>query len=185
MEINLAEATDYLLKRSEGAEELRHDKNQIISHYEKSIAFVESLAIITEEQWRTPIEPGKWTVAEVIGHLTPWDEFVLHQRLPFLFIEESLPKGPPVEEMNASAARNSRVQSKEETIANFINQRHQLMNALHPIDDKQWQQSFKIGTTELTLHGYFASLVDHDLHHFSQIKKVLKNEEAIKWISSI
>ncbi|MGE7694875.1 DinB family protein [Lysinibacillus sp. NPDC094177] len=161
-----------------------HDKHQIISHYERSIVFVESLANITEEQWRTPLEPGKWTVAEVIGHLTPWDEFVVKQRLPFLFIEESLPKGPDVEEMNASAARDCRTQSKEETIANFIKQRQQLMDALYQIVDKQWQQPFKIGTTELTLHGYIASLVEHDLYHFSQIQKVLKNVETIKWLSS-
>ncbi|MFJ6209083.1 DinB family protein [Lysinibacillus sp. NPDC092081] len=151
-----------------------HDKHQVISHYEKSIVFVESLANINEEQWRTPIGPGKWTVAEVIGHLTPWDEFVLKQRLPFLFTKEGLPKGPNVEEMNVRAARDSRAQSKEETIANFINQRHQLMDALYQIVDKQWQQPFTIGATELTLHSYFASLVDHDLHHFSQIQKGLR-----------
>jgi len=102
---------------------LYHDKHQIISHYEKAIVFVESLASITEEQWRTSIAPGKWTVAEVIGHLTPWDEFVVKQRLPFLFTGESLPKGPTVEELNTSAAKDSRAQSKEETIANFIKQR--------------------------------------------------------------
>ena len=146
-----------------------HDKHQIISHYERSIVFVESLSNITEEQWRTSIGPGKWTVSEVIGHLTPWDEFVVNQRLPFLFTEESLPKGPTVEELNTSAARNSRAQRKEETIANFINQRQQLIDALYQIVDKQWQQPFTIGASELTLCGYFASLVDHDLHHFSQI----------------
>ncbi|MFT9816859.1 DinB family protein [Lysinibacillus sp. NPDC056185] len=162
-----------------------YDKHHIISHYERSIVFVESLANITEEQWRTPIESGKWTVAEVIGHLTPWDEFVIKQRLPFLFTEESLPKGPAVEEMNASAARNSRAQSKEETIADFITQRQQLIDALYQIVDKQWQQPFTIGASELTLSGYFASLADHDLHHFSQVQKALKNIEGIKWISSI
>ncbi|MEX3747885.1 DinB family protein [Lysinibacillus xylanilyticus] len=154
-------------------------------HYERSIAFVESLANVTEEQWRTPIEVGKWTVAEIIGHLTPWDEFVLKHRLPFLFIKESLPKGPAVEEMNASASYNSCVQSKEETVADFINQRQQLIDALYHIVDEQWRQPFTIGASELTLYGYFASLVDHDLHHFSQIQKVLKNVGAIKWISSI
>ncbi|MEY9976896.1 DinB family protein [Lysinibacillus sp. RC79] len=158
-----------------------HDKHHIISHYERSIVFVESLANITEEQWRMPIEPGKWTVAEVIGHLTPWDKFVVKQRLPFLFTEESLPKGPDVEEMNANAARNSRAQSKEETITNFINQRHQLIDALYQIVDKQWLQPFTIGVSELTLYGYFASLVDHDVHHFSQIQNI----GAIKWTSSI
>ncbi|WP_427108947.1 DinB family protein [Lysinibacillus xylanilyticus] len=151
-----------------------HDKHQIISHYEKSIVFVESLANITEEQWRTPLEPGKWTVAEVIGHLTPWDEFVVNQRLPFLFTEEGLPKGPDVEEMNANAAKNSRAQSKEETIANFINQRQQLIEALYQIADEQWRQPFTIGASELILHSYFANLVDHDLHHFSQVRKYLR-----------
>lgn len=151
-----------------------HDKHQIISHYEKSIVFVESLANITEEQWRTPLEPGKWTVAEVIGHLTPWDEFVVNQRLPFLFTEEGLPKGPDAEEMNANAAKNSRAQSKEETIANFINQRQQLIEALYQIADQQWQQPFTIGASELILHSYFANLVDHDLHHFSQVRKYLR-----------
>ena len=162
-----------------------HDKHQIISHYERSIVFVESLTGITEEQWRTPIEPGKWSIAEVIGHLSPWDEFVLNQRLPFLFTKESLPKGPDVVEMNASAARNSRAQSREETISSFIRNRHQLIEALYQIVEKQWQQPFTIGSSELTLHRYFASLVDHDLHHFSQIQRVLKNVKAIKWISSI
>ncbi|MCL1697183.1 DinB family protein [Lysinibacillus sp. BPa_S21] len=149
-------------------------KHQIISHYERSIVFVESLADITEEQWRTPIEPGKWSVAEIIGHLTPWDAFVLNQRLPFLFTKESLPKGPDVEEMNTNAARNSRAQSKEETIADFIRQRRQLIDALYQIVDQQWQQPFTIGASELTLHRYFASLVDHDLHHFSQVREFLR-----------
>ena len=164
---------------------LCHDKNEILSHYERSIAFVENLSNVTEEQWRTPIEAGKWTVAEIIGHLTPWDQYVLNQRLPFLFTEENLPKGPDVEEMNANAAMNSRTQSKEETVADFINQRQQLIDALYHIVDEQWRQPFTIGASELTLYGYFASLVDHDLHHFSQIQKVLKNVGAIKWISSI
>lgn len=61
MGINLAEITDFLLRRSEGMN-LYHDKHQVISHYEKSIVFVESLANINEEHWRTPIGPGKWTV---------------------------------------------------------------------------------------------------------------------------
>lgn len=71
-------------------------------------------------------------------------------------------------------AKDSRAQSKEETIANFIKQRQQLIAALYQIVDEQWRQPFTIGDSELTLSGYFASLVDHDLHHFSQIRKFLR-----------
>lgn len=42
--------------------------------------------------------------------------------------------------MNTSAAKDSRAQSKEETIANFIKQRQQLIAALYQIVDEQWRQ---------------------------------------------
>ncbi|MFY0518914.1 DinB family protein [Lysinibacillus sp. UGB7] len=153
---------------------MNQDKKQILAHYESSRMWVESLASVTEEQWRTPIAVGKWSIAEVIGHLIPWDEFVVSKRIPFLFMEDSLPKAPNVKEMNANAAHSSRLQSKEETMAKFLNCRRQLVNALHHLTDEQWQQSFHIGESELTLYRYFLGLVEHDLHHFLQIEKVLK-----------
>lgn len=140
---------------------------------------------LTEEQWRSPIEPGKWTVAEVIGHLTPWDEFVYHQRLPYLLTKEILPKGPNAEDINTHAAKESRLKSKVETIEQFLQNRKLLIGAIHQIDDPKWLQSLKIGASELTLLSYFKGLIDHDLHHFSQIQNALKNMGAEKWISSI
>ena len=157
---------------------MHHDKNQILIHYEKSLQFVESLVNLTEEQWRSPIEPEKWTVAEVIGHLTPWDEFVYRQRLPFLLAVEILPKGPNAEDINTHAAKESRLKSKVETIEQFLKNRNLLMGAIHQIEEQQWQQSLKIGASELTLLNYFTGLIDHDLHHFSQIQNALKNVGA-------
>ncbi|MGN4123808.1 DinB family protein [Lysinibacillus sphaericus] len=153
---------------------MNQDKKQILAHYENSMMWVESLANVTEEQWRTPIAAGKWSIAEVIGHFIPWDEFVISKRIPFLFTETGLPKAPNVKEMNANAAHSSRLQSKEETMAKFLNSRRQLVNALHHLTDEQWQQSFYIGESELILYRYFSGLVAHDLHHFCQIQKVLK-----------
>ncbi|GEM_PF-2957185 len=62
------------------------DKKSIIKHYEQSLIWVKDLRNLSEEQWRKPIESGKWSVAEMIGHLTPWDTFVLEHRIPYLFI---------------------------------------------------------------------------------------------------
>ncbi|MGX9135003.1 hypothetical protein ACWV26_11595 [Rummeliibacillus sp. JY-2-4R] len=55
-------------------------KEEIIKHQLDSIEFVKSLNALSEKEWRTQIEYGKWTVAEIIGHFKPWDEFVLHKR---------------------------------------------------------------------------------------------------------
>ncbi|GLC89524.1 DinB family protein [Lysinibacillus piscis] len=149
-------------------------QHTIQAHFEQSITFVEGLATVSEEQWRMPIDVDKWTVAEIIGHLTPWDEFLYKRRLPFLFTGEALPKAPNEDELNANSAERSRAQSKEETIANFVNGRRQLLVALQQVTDAQWQLQFKIGETELTLQQYLAGFVEHDLHHFAQLQQVIQ-----------
>ncbi|MEK4172700.1 MULTISPECIES: hypothetical protein [Lysinibacillus] len=40
--------------------------------------------------------------------------------------------------------------------------------------DEQWQQSFTIGQSELTIVDYFVGLINHDVHHFSQLQKAIQ-----------
>ncbi|WP_025113642.1 DinB family protein [Lysinibacillus fusiformis] len=149
------------------------DKKSIIKHYEQSLIWVKELRNLSEDQWRMPIESGKWSVSEVIGHLTPWDTFVLEHRIPYLFINTSLPKGPDIALMNTKAAEKSREQHLEKTIIEFVLARRQLLQTIQQFTDEQWQQSFSIGQSNITIEDYFGGLIDHDLHHFSQIQNVL------------
>ncbi len=154
-------------------DQLQRDKTYVIKHYEKSVDWINHLRGLSEEQWRMPIEPGKWSVAEVIGHLPPWDKFVLNHRIPFLLTDERLPKGPDVAHLNTMAAKKSREQAMEETLNEFIFTRRQLLQTIQRWTDEQWQQSFKIGQSEMTIVDYFVGLINHDLHHFSQIQNVI------------
>ncbi|UED80093.1 DinB family protein [Lysinibacillus sp. CD3-6] len=156
---------------------MQSEKKQIIMHYEKSILWLERLSDVTDKQWRLPIQQGKWTVAEVIGHLSPWDEFVLHERIPFLSTQEQMPKGPNVEQMNDKAASISRLQSMEQTLQALLKNRRLLLEAIVHLTDELWQQRLQIGRSELTLYSYFSGLVEHDRHHFSQVQNVIGEME--------
>ncbi|WP_419893827.1 hypothetical protein [Oceanobacillus kimchii] len=79
-------------------------KKDIMNHHLNSIEFVKSLASLSEIEWRTQIEEGKWTIAEIIGHFKPWDEFVIKNRLPYIFSDIELPKGPDTEKTNSESA---------------------------------------------------------------------------------
>ncbi|MEK5433539.1 DinB family protein [Lysinibacillus sp. FSL R7-0073] len=149
------------------------DKKSIIKHYEQSLIWVKDLRNLSEEQWCMPIESGKWSVAEVIGHLTPWDTFILEHRIPYLFKNASLPKGPDIKHMNTKAAQKSREQHLEKTITEFVMTRRQLLQTIQQFTDEQWHQSFSIGQSNITIADYFGGLIEHDLHHFSQIQRVL------------
>ncbi|MFA1822741.1 DinB family protein [Virgibacillus oceani] len=149
-------------------------KTEIVQHHTKAIAFVRSLDTIREDQWRTEIGKGKWTVAEVIGHLIPWDEFVLHKRIPYLFTDGKLPKGPDANTINAKSALKAREQDKKVMIDEFILVRSALLSAIDEIPNSRWEEALVIGETRLNLFEYFNGLVKHDIHHFEQVKGVLQ-----------
>lgn len=146
-------------------------------HYENSVDWVKSLVNLTEEQWRTPIAKGKWTIAEVIGHFEAWDQFLLDQRLPFLFDERVLPEGPDVEVLNHQSSIKSKVKTREEVISKFIAVRRSLIIVINNIEDELWEKEISINQTTLTITEYLKGFVEHDEHHFKQIQEVLNRLE--------
>ncbi|WP_183163905.1 DinB family protein [Alteribacter keqinensis] len=145
-------------------------KVEISKHQLDSITFVKSLEELSEKEWRTEIEEGKWTIAEIIGHFKPWDEFIIHKRLPYLFSKDELPKGPDSKKMNLDSAAISRRENQLTTIENFISTRNELYKKINEIPDEYWVKNFTIGETTLSLYEYLKGLAQHDCHHFRQIK---------------
>ncbi len=149
-------------------------KQKVLEEYEHSITWVKSLAGLTEDQWRTPIAPGKWTIAEVIGHLIPWDAFVLEQRLPYIYNDKPLPSSPNVEQMNRRASEETKGRGKEATIALFVEMRDKLVRALADMPDAYWSREFSMPGKSMTLTEYMNGLVTHDRGHFAEIAHALK-----------
>jgi hypothetical protein len=149
------------------------NKSIIIVHYENSIDWVNKLNTLSENQWRTPIGKDKWTIAEVIGHLIPWDKFVINERIPYILENTILPPSLNTSEFNLKASIIAQRRSKEETIEEFILIRHQLIDTINKIDNRLWYEIFSIGTSSMSLFNYFLGLIEHDNHHFQQICKVL------------
>ncbi|CAG9621276.1 DinB family protein [Sutcliffiella rhizosphaerae] len=159
---------------------MQNEKEIIIRHHEAAIAYAHSLKCISNAKWRTSIGDGKWTVAEVIGHLIPWDEFILEHRIPFLFSKSDLQKAPNVEVLNAESASNARNCEKDILLERFINSRKAVLEKVKQIPSDSWESNIDVGKTSLSLYDYFQGLVKHDLHHFTQIDKVLKTPSINK-----
>ena len=152
---------------------MNEKKITVINHYGKTIEWVNRLRKLPDDSWRTPIGEGKWTIAEVIGHLIPWDEFVLVQRIPYLLNAVALPKSPEVELVNQQAAELSRIRSKGDTINQFIEIRKSLIEEIRNIPDELWGHNLSVGGKSISLIDYFAGLMEHDHHHFSQIHEIV------------
>ncbi|MFJ9461804.1 DinB family protein [Viridibacillus arvi] len=148
-------------------------KQLILKHYKKSIQYIESFKRLSDDCWLTPIEESKWSVCEIIGHLVPWDNFILENRLPYLINLKQELESPNVKEMNHIAALESRNITKDEGIKKFRLIRIKLVNEITKIPASQFNREINIGTSRLTITEYFKGLIEHDLHHFQQIDEFL------------
>lgn len=145
-------------------------KERILEHYHRSIQFVSKLEGWSDEQWLMPLAIGKWSTCEIIGHLIFWDQFLIEKRLPALLLETEKVVTPKVHEANAIAASMSKEKLKGEVIQEFIEERQRLLTFIDELSHEIFDRNFSIGKSHLTLNGYFEGLMEHDLHHFQQIK---------------
>ncbi|TKI22274.1 DinB family protein [Bacillus pumilus] len=152
------------------------NKDTVIKHYEHTLEWVLSLADVTDEEWRRAIADGKWSIAEIIAHFVPWDEFIFHDRLKEFWNDRALCKAPDVHEMNQQSAERARKEERSETIGRFIAVRTKLLQEMKKIEASRWTTPFLIGQTELTLSSYFPGLIKHDIHHMEQVKQALSTE---------
>jgi ribosomal protein S18 acetylase RimI-like enzyme/uncharacterized damage-inducible protein DinB len=149
----------------EGKFKMNYSKEEIIHQNLEMINWVNSLNTLSKELWRTPIGEGKWTIAEIIAHLTAWDQFILESRL-LMNSEEEFPAAPKVEEFNSKAAEYGRTHSKEIVINDFIECRKRFIEILQKIDSPNLEKPFY---KNYTLLQYIGGFIEHDLHHKEQI----------------
>ena len=155
---------------------MEEKKRRVIQHYRESIKRAAQWRLLENEEWRAPIAEGKWTIAEVVGHFAPWDEFVRLKRIPYFLNGEPMPKSLDVEQTNRETALLSQKRSQEDVIEEFINSRRTLLAALEQMEDEQWERVFLFNQKELTLSAYFQGLLEHDMHHFRQIDSIMNEK---------
>lgn len=149
------------------------EKSEIVAHHQNFITFIHSLKSIDENLLRKPIGEGKWSIIEIVGHFYPWDEFVLQQRIPYLFSGEHLPKAPSINELNSQSSLLARTEAVEYTLEKCIHIRQELLSQLMQIPEDDWLIPIQINQSTLTFYEYLKGLMQHDQHHINQIKSTI------------
>ena len=121
------------------------------------------------------MQEGKWSIIEVIGHFQPWDQFVIKQRLPFIFTNEECPPSPKVEEVNAIAAWEAKNNPIHVTFEHFMTSRTQLIDLLSDLHKEVWKSQIHINQKTISFSEYMKGLIEHDLHH-KRVVEVFSNQ---------
>ncbi|MFC6233168.1 DinB family protein [Paenibacillus allorhizosphaerae] len=125
-----------------------------------------------ERQSKKPINEGKWSVKEVIGHLFYWDKFILEKHAPFMNQGAVLISFPTMTNIIVRLFNTSVLNTTSSLIDEFVENRRQLIETMSGIDS---DVKFTIGSgkRQFTVEKYLNIFIDHDNHHLKQIKERL------------
>lgn len=124
---------------------------------------------VSEEQGLFRYGEGKWSIKEVIGHMTD-TERVMAYRLLCIARGETVSL-PGFDEKQYTAHATFNEQSMEELIDHFSIVRESTLALMKSFDDASWKRKGLANNTEVTVRGVAYIIAGHAIHHCQIIKE--------------
>jgi hypothetical protein len=143
--------------------------SKTMKEFEEFTLYVDS---IDEELLSVPIAEGKWTVKEVISHLTNWDTYSIEKMVPYMKDNAILPEFIDHDTHNMVAIEIANNYRDSAALKNdFRETRKKLVSLLNSVGS---DISFTIGKgkRKYTIDSYAKIFVHHDKQHRKQIENL-------------
>lgn len=155
---------------------------ELINDCEKFNHFVNSLGKMEETLFFEPIAEGKWSVAEIISHISFWDKYIREEMLPRMKLNAAI-ESIDFETLNNQAANYALSNvSQQHILDKQLEERIHLVSDLRKKNEEEFFATFSLNGEEVdqysgyphSIFNYVAAFVWHDNHHKQQIDGFLK-----------
>lgn len=126
------------------------------------------LSSVSEESAREAYAPGKWTLKEVIGHMTD-SERVMSYRMLAIARNESA-QLPAMDQVQYVSAANFNKLSWEQLLAGLDTIRSNTLNLISTIDDVAWVRNGTVMNSLVSVGTIAYGIAGHELHHMKVIR---------------
>ncbi|OXT15808.1 squalene--hopene cyclase [Bacillus sp. OG2] len=143
------------------------DIEEILS--EQRTKTITLLSSVSEESARKAYAPGKWTLKEVIGHMTDSERVMSYRMLAIARNEsESL---PAMDQDQYVAAANFNRLSWEQLLAGLDTVRSNTLTLISTIDDAAWVRNGTVMNSPVSVGTIAYGIAGHELHHMKVISE--------------
>ncbi|NQX44951.1 DinB family protein [Paenibacillus tritici] len=118
---------------------------------------------LTEEQGAYRYAPEKWSIKEVIGHLTDNDRIMSYRLLCFARGEQA--PLPGYEENDYAAAGEFDRFSLQEMIAHYRIVRESTLALIDSLTEDAYTRRGSFGTIAMSVRAQICLIIGHELHH--------------------
>ncbi|GGJ75234.1 DinB family protein [Virgibacillus salexigens] len=154
----------------------------LIDDFEGFNSYVSSLKTIEETLFFAPIAEGKWSIAEIISHISFWDRYIREETLPQMK-SNAVIESIDFETLNGQAEKYALSGvSQRHLLQQKLEERTLLASELRKKDENEFFIKFTLNGEEIdkysgyphTIFNYIAGFQWHDNHHRQQIDGFLK-----------
>ena len=141
------------------------DYRQLFSSRE-NLTFLET---ISEEKTSYRYAPDKWSIKQIIGHITDHERIMAYRVLRFSRKDTSPLAGYDQELF----VKNSRFDelSLKQLIADFKNVRMASISLMNTLSEQQFYLKGFVWKFEMTIEDFLKATIGHELHHINIIKE--------------
>jgi uncharacterized damage-inducible protein DinB len=137
---------------------------------------IKLLNAITENQGLYTYGPGKWSIKEVIGHITDTERIMNYRILCIARGEEA--SLPGFDENSYVQMANFNSQSVQELLENYSAVRHATIQLLKGLDNNAWVRKGTANHSEVTVRAIAYIIAGHELHHRQVIVERYINSDS-------
>jgi hypothetical protein len=148
---------------------------ELIDKFESFTRFADSMRTVPEPVWRTPLNPGKWSIGEIVAHIFLWDKYFWTEALAKIRDKERLTlKHIDYDLFNQAASGYAAEAGQALLIDETIACRAQIVGFLRTVGEEDFYVEHIDGDGSIfTLYGYLEGFVPHDAQHRREIKAFL------------
>lgn len=133
---------------------------------DKNFSLLKSL---TEDQAKHRYAPGKWSIKQIIGHITDHERIMIYRSLRFSRRDKTVLPGYDQEVL----VNNSRFdeQTLTELVNDFENVRKASISFIGSLSHAQLSFGGTVWKYELTVEAFLKATIGHELHHVKIIEE--------------
>lgn len=139
--------------------------------YKKLFTSTQNLKLLfslSEEKSTYRYAEGKWSVKQIVGHMTDHERIMTYRMLRFSRKDETLLPGYDQDVL----VNNSRFdeQTYNDLLEDFKNVRRATLSFIKSLSDSQLHLKGKAWKYELTVEEFLKATIGHELHHIKVLK---------------
>ncbi|MFP4975541.1 DinB family protein [Paenibacillus sp. CN-4] len=155
---------------------LTYDLTSLLSTFEQWALFCEELKNLSDKQWASSLEPGKWSIKDIVCHMMRWDRYFYESAIrPIATGEELTLRHLNYDEFNKESMDIAVSLTPSELVQQTIDARMDIISEIHamPAGVREGKYMDADGN-EFYIPQYLQDFIWHDRHHMGPLQQYLK-----------